>query len=140
MKFRLNILTLALAALHVADQGLKAGATATIGKPLEGAEVLPYGERARVAFEKIADWTPGQFVNAIDKTEAKLLRDPEGNTLMHRAIETGNIAIVELLHNDYGFVGNFPNAKGETAIDLAERAGDDFAAVFGDMKPETVGV
>lgn len=116
---------------------------AAIGTPMQGGSIgdtLPYGERAKSIFAKISDWTPGQFRNAVAPDEAKLLRDPDGNTVLHRAIETGNIALVELLHSDYGFVGTLPNTRGETAIDLATRAGDDFAGVFGDVPPSSVAV
>lgn len=111
-----------------------------IGIPMQGGDTLPYGERAKSIFAKIHDWTPAQFKNAVAPDEAKLLRDPKGNTVLHQAIATGNIALVELLHKDYGFVGTFPNGQGETAIDLAERAGEDFAGVFGDAKPPGVAV
>lgn len=117
----------------------------TIGTPLAGGTikddaVLPYGERAEAIYEKIPDWTPGQLKNAIDVGEAKALRDPHGNTILHRAVETGNIALVDFLRNEYGFVGTFPNNQGLTAIDLAEKQGAEFVGVFGDMKPAGVAV
>jgi hypothetical protein len=142
MKVKLNVMTLALAALCVVDETLAQGAGSSIGTPMQGGDMntLPYGERAKSIFEKIADWTPGQLKNAVEVGEAKALRDPQGNTLLHRAIETGNIGIVELLHNEYGFVGTYPNSKGETAFDLASRAGEEFAGVFGDVQPVGVAV
>jgi hypothetical protein len=118
------------------------GAT-SVGTSMQGGSIgdtLPYGERARSIYDKIADWTPGQFKNAVALDEAKLLRDPQGNTVLHRAIETGNIALVELLHSEYGFVGTVPNSEGKTALDLAEIAGDDFVGVFGDLKPPGIEV
>lgn len=113
---------------------------ATIGSPMAGGAGLPYGERAKSIFSKMADWTPAQLLNAVEVGEAKVLIDPDGNTLLHRAIETGNIALVETLHNEYGFVGTLPNKQGVTAFDLASKAGEDFAGVFGDAKPASVEV
>jgi len=138
-----SVIAAVLAALHFTDETLGQGAGAAIGKPLQGGAIgdtLPYGERAKSIFSHIADWTPAQFRNAVEVGEAKQLRDPQGNTVMHQAIATGNLSIVELLHNEYGFVGTFPNKQGETAYDLAARTGDEFVAVFGDMKPSGVDV
>src|ERR1051326_3800301 len=139
MKNRILVIASALAAFKFADD------PGTAGTPLQGGIVndvntLPYGERAKSIFAKIPEWTPGQLRNAVEVSEAKLLRDPEGNTLMHRAIETGNIALVETLKQEYGFIGTLPNKQGETAFDLAEKAGEEFVSVFGDMKPSGVAV
>jgi hypothetical protein len=117
-----------------------ADAIGTSMQGVAGDNVLPWGERAKAIFANIPNWSPGQLRNAVAPDEAKLLRDPDGNTLMHSAIQAGNIALVETLHNDYGFVGTLPNGRGETAIDLAYCAGDEFAGVFGDVKPAGVAV
>lgn len=136
---KLNILLLALSALCVVDDTLKSGGTATssakgTAKGDEQPGTLPYGERAKSIFESISDWTPGQFRNAVEVGEAHALRDPEGNTVLHRAINEGNLPIVELLMQDYGFrdMAQSPNTAGITPLKLASEKGEEFAGVFGD--------
>lgn len=135
-KFRLSVIALVLAPLYFAQEI----GEAMTGGIVDALDTLPYGERAKSVFDRAADWTPGSFKNAVDLQEAKLLRDPQGNTILHAAVETGNIALVELLHREYGFVGTLPNREGKTAIDMAQLAGDDFAGVFGDVVPGEVKV
>lgn len=138
----MNIINFFLAALSFADKGLTSGSTAQskAQPPVGTMESLPYGERARTIFSKIADCTPGEFRNAVEIGEAKQLRDLAGNTVMHRAIETGNLALVDLLRTEYGFIGNAPNFQGQTCIMLAHNAGGEFAGVFGDVIPQEVAV
>lgn len=132
---RLNIIMLALSALTFADKNLNAGASGTATGDQTGKATLPYGERAKSIFESVKEWTPGQFRNAVEIGEAKALRDPAGNTILHRAIEVDNLPVVELLMRDYGFgdIARIENAAGQSAITLAKAHGDEFAGVFGDM-------
>lgn len=140
MKYKVfNFFALALAALCVEDSRMQGGGGQTTGTSAQKGIVgdpLPYGERAKTVFNKIREWTPGEFRNAVPIDEARRLLTPEGNTLLHAAIDAENVPVAELLTKEYGFVGNLPNRQGQTAIALAEHKGiEQFAGVFSDMKP-----
>lgn len=141
---KINVLLLAMRPLQFADEADSTTARATGGTARAGGDsttkqidggILPYGERAKSIFKSIGTWTPGQLRNAVEVGEAKALRDPEGNTLMHEAIKKDNAPVAEMLVRDYGFrdLAETPNAAGQTCVVLAKEHGYDFAGIFGDV-------
>lgn len=142
-KFYFNVVALFLTALNFADDENKMrsgsqSSTNTGTSKATGSYVGGPVARVKSLFESIPEWTPGQFRNAVQLAECQTVRDPEGNTLLHRAIDDGNVAIVELIVKEYNFVGdNARNSLSLTPRELAIQKGPEFAGIFTDMPKET---
>lgn len=131
--FVLSLIGFALGALKFADADMHAGGnvqgTSQTYEGYTGADP----KRAASLFRSIQDWTPGQFKNGVELSEVKTVRDPEGNTLLHRAIQDGNLSVAELIVREYGGLVTEKNKAGVTAGELAITKGPEFAGIFGDM-------
>jgi hypothetical protein len=137
--FVLNIIALAVGVLNFADKGttsggMQTGSGATAGGEDQHGYVGAPFPRAKSLFDSIEEWTPGQFRNGVELNEVKNVRDPQGNSLLHRAIEVGNLEVAELIVKDYGLGADTKNREGVTCGALAIQKGPEFAGIFGDMK------
>lgn len=115
---------------HAKAETTEAQATAT------GGYIGAAPQRAESLFKSIGEWTPGQFRNAVELNEVLNVRDPDGNTLLHRAIETDNLPVAELIVQEYGIKADVRNGAGVSCGELAIAKGVEFAGIFGDMKAE----
>ncbi len=120
-KFSLNILGLLLGALHFADGGTQAGSSG--------------GYTPTQIFASLKDWSPSQFREAVTPEMARDLRNPQNqNTLLHGAIEAGNVDVTRMLVNKpYALDPAVTNGVGSTAIELAKERGGDFDGIFKDI-------
>lgn len=130
-RFHLNVIALVLTALHFADTKTQSGAMG--GKTTTGYVGAPEA-RAVSLYDSIKNWTPGEFRNAVQANEVKDVRDPLGNTLLHRALLDDNLAVAQLIVTEYGFIGDdVKNLDGFTCREVAIQKGPEFAGIFADM-------
>lgn len=128
-KFSLNILGLVLGALYFADDKAQAG----VSRGTQGSGYTP-----ETIFGSLKDWSPSQFREAVSPEMARDLRNPlNQNTLLHGAIEAGNVDVTRMLVNKpYALDPSVTNGIGETAIELAKEKGGQFDGIFKDIVTE----